>query len=223
MIFKKRIQVLRFIIQSFFMAGIVVPWLPSSEPVDTRLFWSVLIVGVFFCGWVCPFGTLQEWVAWIARKLHLPRFQISWKFQKYLQASRYILAVLIFLIGVHYTFLNVRFYFNNNLLTWTSGLILAVFLLLGLFVDRPFCNYFCMKGAMEGLISILRPISIKRDNEACVHCNLCDKMCPMNVRVEHTNFVRHPNCINCMKCIDVCPKKCLALRVMQFKKKSEKL
>lgn len=226
MIFRKWIQPLRFVVQTCFMAGLTIPLLPHAESVDAWLFWTVPVVGVFFCGWACPFGTAQEWLAWIARKLRLPRFQIPWKFQKYLQVSRYIWAALIFLLGVHYAFLNARFYFNNNLfnnmLTWTSGLTLAAFLLICLFIDRPFCNYFCMKGATEGLMSIVRPISIKRDNTTCVHCHMCDKICPMNVRVEHTNFVRHPNCINCMKCIEVCPEKCLALRLMQFKKKWKK-
>ena len=210
-------------VQACFMAGLIIPWLPHSEPVAKWLFWTVLAVGVFFCGWVCPFGAAQDWLAWIARKIHLPRLQIPWKYQRFLQLSRYIWAGLITFAGVHYAFLSARFYFNDNLfhnmLTWTSGITLATFLIVGLFVDRPFCNYFCMKGAMDGLMSIIRPISIKRDNKACIHCHLCDKVCPMNVRVEHTNFVRHPNCINCMKCVGVCPKQCLALRLMQLRKR----
>ena len=220
---RKWIQPLRFLVQACFMAGLIIPWLPHSEPVAKGLFWTVLVVGVFFCGWVCPFGAVQDWLAWIARKIHLPRFQIPWKYQRFLQLSRYIWAGLITFAGVHYAFLSARFYFNDNLfhnmLTWTSGLTLATFLIIGLFVDRPFCNYFCMKGAMDGLMSIIRPISIKRDNKLCIHCHLCDRICPMNVRVEHTNFVRHPNCINCMKCVGVCPKKCLSLRLMQLRER----
>ena len=219
---RKWLQPLRFIVQACFMAGLVVPWLPHSESVAKWLFWTVLAVGVFFCGWVCPFGAAQDWLAWIAQKIHLPRLQIPWKYQRFLQLSRYIWAGLITFAGVHYSFLSARFYFNDNLfhnmLTWTSGLTLATFLIIGLFVDRPFCNYFCMKGAVDGLMSIIRPISIRRDNKTCIHCHLCDKICPMNVRVEHTNFVRHPNCINCMKCVGVCPKQCLALRLMALKK-----
>ena len=219
---RKWIQPLRFLIQACFMAGLIIPWLPHSEPVAKGLFWTVLVVGVFFCGWVCPFGAAQDWLAWVARKIHLPRLQIPWKYQRFLQLSRYIWAGLITFAGVHYAFLSTRFYFNDNLfhnmLTWTSGITLATFLIIGLFVDRPFCNYFCMKGAMDGLMSIIRPISIKRDSKTCIHCHLCDKICPMNVRVEHTNFVRHPNCINCMKCVGVCPKQCLALRLMALKK-----
>lgn len=219
----KWIQPIRFLVQVCFMAGLVVPWLPHSETVAGWLFWTVLVVGVFFCGWVCPFGAIQDWLAWIARKLHLPRLQIHWKYQRFLQFSRYIWAALIFFIGIHYTFLSARFYFNDNLfhniLTWTSGLTLVVFMVVALFIDRPFCNYFCMKGAMDGLMSMVRPTSIKRDGEMCVHCHLCDKVCPMNVKVERVNFVRHPNCINCMKCVSACPKRCLALRLMRLKKR----
>ena len=220
---RKWIQPLRFMLQACFMAGLIFPWLPHAEPVAEWLFWTVLIVGVFFCGWVCPFGAAQDWLSLIARKLHLPRIQVPWKFQKFLQFSRYIWAGLIFFAGIHYAFLSARFYFSDNLfhgmLTLTSGIILAIFLVSALFIDRPFCNYFCMKGAMDGLMSIIRPLSIKRDNKACIHCHLCDKTCPMNVRVEQTNFVRHPNCINCMKCISACPKQCLAFRLMSLKKR----
>ena len=219
---KKWLQPLRFLIQACFMAGLIVPCLPHSEPMANRLFWTVLAVGVFFCGWVCPFGAAQDWLAWIARRIHLPRFQIPWKYQRFLQFSRYIWAGLITFAGVHYAFLNARFYFNDNvfhnMLGLVSGITLAVFLIVGLFVDRPFCNYFCMKGAVDGMISIVRLISIRRDNKLCIHCHLCNKNCPMNVRVERTNFVRHPNCINCMKCISSCPKKCLSLSVLRLLK-----
>ena len=221
-IFRKQIQLLRFIIQACFMAGLILPLIPHPESVAGILFWSAPVVGVFFCGWICPFGAAQDWLAWIARKLHLPRIKIPWKFQRYLQFSRYIWAGLIFFAGIHYAFLSARFYFNDNLfhnmLTWTSGLTLGGFLFAGLFTDRPFCNYFCMKGAMDGLLSVVRPLSIKRDDNNCIHCRLCDKACPMNVRVEKTCFVRHPNCINCLKCINACPKKCLSYGFMRLKK-----
>ena len=228
MTFSKLLQPIRFIIQACFIAGLVVPFFPHPEMVAKYIFWSTLVVGVFFCGWVCPFGAAQDWLSWLARKLRLPRYQIPYRFQKFLQFSRYIWAALILFTGIHYAFLNARFYFNDNLfygmLTWTSALTLAVFLLISLFSDRPFCNYFCMKGALDGLMSIIRPISIRRNNQTCIHCHLCDKACPMNVRVEHTPFVRHPNCINCFKCVSACPKNCLKFRLMSspFQKSHKK-
>ena len=220
---KKWIQPLRLIIQACFMAGLFLP-LIHPETMAGYLFWTVLAVGVFFCGWVCPFGAIQDWLDWIARKLHLPRFQIPWKYQRFLQLSRYIWAGLITFMGVHYAFLSARFYFQDNLihnnLSWISGTTLAVFLIASLFLDRPFCNYFCMKGAVDGLMSVIRPVSIRRDPKACIHCHLCNKVCPMNVPVENTNFVRHPNCINCMKCVCACPKNCLKFKLMALRKSS---
>ena len=200
------------------MAGLFLP-LIHPETIAYYLFWTVLVVGVFFCGWVCPFGTAQEWIGMLARKCKLPCFRIPWKIQKYLQLSRYIFLGLMFL-GITFSFSNARFYFQDNffhnMLSWTSGITLAIFLIISLFFERPFCNYFCMKGAADGLMSAVRPISIKRNNKTCVHCHLCDKVCPMNVPVESTNFVRHPNCINCMKCLSVCPKNCIKFNLMNI-------
>ena len=221
---KKWIQSFRLIIQACFTAGLFFP-LIHPETISGYLFWTVLAVGVFFCGWVCPFGTVQEWIGWIAKKCKLPRFKMPRKIQKYLQFSRYTFFALMFL-GISFSFLNARFYFQDNLvhnmLSWTSGITLAIFLIISLFFDRPFCNYFCMKGAADGLMSIIRPISIKRDNQICVHCHLCDKICPMNVLVENITFVRHPNCINCMKCLSICPKNCIKFSLMNFHLKKEK-
>ena len=218
---KKWLQPLRFVIQALFTAGLILP-LIHPETIAGLLFWTVLAVGVFFCGWVCPFGAVQDWLAWTARKLKLPRLQIPRRWQKYLQFSRYIWAGLIFFAGIHFSFLNARFYYSdnlfNNMLTLSSGLTLAVFLIIALFVDRPFCNYFCMKGAVDGLMSVIRPFSLRRDDKMCVHCHLCNKVCPMNIPVESTKFVRHPNCINCMQCVSKCPKDCIKFKLMKLKK-----
>ena len=217
---KKWIQPLRLITQACFMAGLFLP-LIHPETMAGYLFWTVLAVGVFFCGWVCPFGTIQDWLGWIARKCKLPRFKMPWKVQKYLQLSRYIFLGLMF-FGITFSFSNTRFYFQDNLvhnmLSWISGITLAVFLIASLFFDRPFCNYFCMKGAADGLMSMIRPLSIRHDRKACIHCHLCNKLCPMNIPVESATFVRHPNCINCMQCVCKCPKDCLKYKLMTLRK-----
>ena len=221
---KKWIQPIRFMIQAFFIIGLFAPLIHPETTADW-LFWTVLIVGVFFCGWICPFGTAQDWLGWIATKCKLPRYKMPRRIQKYLQFSRYIFLGLT-LLGVIFSFSNARFYFQDNLIhnthTWTSGITLATFLVTSLFFDRPFCNYFCMKGAADGLMSIVRPIGISRDNKTCIHCHLCDRTCPMNISIESTNFVRHPNCINCMQCVCKCPKDCIKFKLMKFKTKELK-
>lgn len=220
---KKWIQSLRFAIQACFMAGLFLP-LIHPETMALWLFWTVLAVGVFFCGWVCPFGAAQDWLALLAKRLHLPRFKMPWKIQKYLQCTRYLFLGLMF-FGITFSFSNARFYFQDNLmhnmLSVTGGITLAVFLIIALFFDRPFCNYFCMKGAADGLMSVIRPFSLRRDDKICVHCHLCNKVCPMNIRVENTKFVRHPNCINCMQCACKCPKNCIKFGLMKIKQEGK--
>lgn len=214
--------------QAGFMAGLFLPFLPSADVIGQKIWLSAIVLGVFFCGWICPFGAAQEWLYFIAHKLKIKQYKIPEKFQKYLQFSRYIFYVLS-VFGISFSFLNARYYFDHNLamnmLSVFSAIVLTIFLLLSIFIRRPFCNYFCIKGAVDGAMSVARPLSIARDDAKCIHCHLCNNSCPMNILVEHTSFVRHPNCINCFKCVDVCPKKCLKYKLMKFninKDKGEK-
>ncbi len=194
------------------MAGLFLPFLPFADTLEPRIWISIFFVGVFFCGWMCPFGTLQEWIGWCARKVHLPRFKVPQKYQQYVQLLRYVLYGLS-TINIMFYFLNSRFFFGHSVAVgmwnWVNGSVMIAFLVLALFTDRPFCNYFCMKGASLGVWSVLRPFGIAREEKNCVHCELCNQICPMNITVASTAFVRHPNCINCMKCMTVCPKNCI--------------
>lgn len=218
---KKLIQPIRFLIQLFFMVGLFLPMLPFADTIGQKLFLSIVFIGVFFCGFVCPFGTIQDWISWISRKLHIPRFQIPRKFQNYLQSLRYFFYALS-ITGTTFFFLNARFEFNHKTylagFEWTVYGTIIFFLIATIFIDRPFCNYFCPKGASYGILSVMRLLSISRNDDECIHCKLCDKACPMNVAVEQTDFIRHPNCINCMQCICTCPKSCLQLKFLSAKK-----
>lgn len=213
------LQPIRFLCQACFMAGLFFPLLPEADVIGQKVWISVVFVGVFFCGWICPFGAVQDWISWTAGRLHIPRFRMPPAGQQYIQLFRYIFYALS-ILGITFFFSNTLFYFKHNLIMgmieWTSGLSLAFFLLAAVFIDRPFCNYFCLKGAADGLMSVVRPIGIKRDKNACIQCGLCRKACPMNILVDRHDFVRHPNCINCMRCISACPKKCVKFGLIKL-------
>ncbi len=172
----------------------------------------ILLAGVFFCGWVCPLGAVQDWAAKLGRLLRLPRIQAPQKLQRYLQLSRYIFYLLLTL-GVTFSQLKGPYNFSRmlqgELLTVASG-ILLLFFIVGLFIDRPFCNYFCTGGARQGLWSIVRIFSIRKDTTRCGQCGQCTRACPMNIDVARTDFVRHPNCIGCFSCIAACRKAALS-------------
>ena len=215
---KKYLQPLRFIVQACFMVGLFLPFMWPADKVGHKIWITILFFGVFFCGWLCPFGSVQEWIGWVANKLHIPRFKLPQKYQQYAQLSRYFLYGLS-TMNIMFSVLNSRFFFGHSVAVgvwdWVNGIVLILFLVAALFTDRPFCNYFCMKGASLGVWSVLRPVGIAREEKTCVHCGLCNKACQMNIAVESTKFVRHPNCINCMKCVTACPKNCITFKLMK--------
>ena len=205
-----KIQILRFIVQMVFMAGLACSLgvIPSTKAISAFLLPSILLIGVFFCGWVCPFGAAQDWMAKLGRKLRIPRLRVPQTAQRYLQLTRYAFYLLL-TTGVSFALLqgprNFSALMRGQMLTIASGIIIC-FLLLSLFMDRPFCNYFCTGGARMGLLSVLRIFGIRRNTEQCKQCGHCTTNCPMNIDVAHTDFVRHPNCIGCLNCVSSCPK-----------------
>ena len=220
---KKLLHPLRSLVQACFVAGLFLPFLPFADSMGQKIWITILFCGVFFCGWICPFGALQDWLGWTSQKLHFPRYKLPQRYQQYVQLLRYVLYGLSTLNIVFY-FLNSRFYFGHSVAVgmwdWVNGSVLILFLLATLFTDRPFCNYFCVHGAAMGVWSVLRPFGIARKEEACVHCARCDKACPMNIPISSTPFVRHPSCINCMQCITVCPKNCITFNLIRTQNKS---
>lgn len=211
---RKWIQPARILVQLIFF-GICLLGIVSSKQVSDWLLPTTLLVGVLFCGWICPLGTLQDWAYKLGRKLKLPLFRMPYKVQRYLQLSRYILYFLLTL-GVTFTVLqgtkNLSALMKGKEIVLASLIVLIIFVLVGIFFNRPFCNYICTGGARRGLWSVIRIIGIRRDTSRCINCKLCSKSCPMNIDVANTDFVRHPNCIGCMSCLSVCPKNCISFR-----------
>lgn len=220
------IQILRFIVQLVFMAGLIfsLGFIPSTRDVSSWLLPTILLLGVFFCGWVCPFGAAQDWMAKLGRLLHMPQLRVPQSVQRYLQLTRYALFLLA---GMGITIALLQGPKNFSVLMRGQGLCIATgivigFLLISLFIERPFCNYFCTGGARMGLFSVLRIFGIRRNTEQCKQCGLCTHTCPMNIDVAHTDFVRHPSCIGCLRCVSSCPRGLLKYGLMPGRKEKNK-
>ena len=204
-------QILRLIVQISIILLVAFVGFKNGK-IGNYLVPFILFFGVFYCGWICPFGSIQDIISKIATKLKIKRFKCPTKFQKYLVYLRYFLYTLVVIKLISMSW-NPRGRFGDILrsveLDDLLYVIVAIFLIASIFIDRPWCNYFCEKGAFYGLLSTFRIFGIKRDNNTCIHCHKCDKVCPMNILVESTDFVNHPNCIGCLECVSNCPKKCL--------------
>lgn len=171
--------------------------------------------GAFYCGWICPFGTIQDLFSKVGKSLGIRPLKMPKMVQKYLMWIRYILAALFMLTSLDIVFTLMSFDPRANLATFLLGNMIGVsalfvilsFALISLFFERPFCNYMCIEGAKYGAIGSLRIFTVKRNSNTCVDCKKCDKACPMNISVSTTSHVRSLQCINCMECVDSCPVK----------------
>jgi polyferredoxin len=190
-----------------------------------------ILLGRFVCGWLCPFGLIQELLHKIPlRKLKVPRGvdrPLRW-----LKYAVLLLAVIILPIvfaskfGLATPFFckyicpagtlegGVPLLLANTslrsaigfLFSWKMGILLLV-LVLSVLIYRPFCRYLCPLGA---LYSLFNPISFYRykvDGEKCTLCGACERVCKMEV-VPHRS-PNSPECIRCGACKRACPQRAL--------------
>lgn len=175
------------------------------------------LFGPVFCGWVCPLGTVQEWVGKLGKKLFKRRYNhfIPARLDNILRYLRYlILAWVIYvtattgtLIFASYDPYFALFNFWTTEVAAGSLIILGLALVLSLFVERPWCKYACPYGAVLGLTNLFRVFKIKRSESTCKADGACSIMCPMNIPVDMLKTVRDHQCISCLECTSeaICP------------------
>jgi polyferredoxin len=176
-----------------------------------------ILVGPAFCGWVCPFGSIQEWLGKLGRKLFPKRFNrlVPYSVDRWLRYLRYVvLAWVVFVTAwsAKLMFANIDpyyalFNFWTGEVALSALIVLGVVLLLSLVIERPFCKYACPYGATLGVFNLFRIFSIKRNKKTCISCGQCDTACPMNIPVSKSTVVRNHQCISCLKCTSeyACP------------------
>lgn len=173
--------------------------------------------GPVFCGWICPFGTVQEFFSYLGRKILGRKHNrvIPARIDRWLRYLRYaVLAWVIYmtarsgqLIFADYDPYYALFNFWTGEVAVSGFIVLGLVFLLSLIVERPFCKYACPYGAVLGLSNLFRVFGIKRNPTTCIDCKACDRACPMNIEVSSAGTVRDHQCISCLKCASeqACP------------------
>ena len=184
-----------------------------------------VLLGRFICGFLCPFGWLQE-------LLHkIPSKKLSTKKLKPLTYLKYIIlllaVVLLPTLAVNDVGMGDPFFCkyicpqgvlegaiplsiaNQNirnalgeLFTWKLA-VLVIVVVLSIIVYRPFCKWLCPLGALYALFNRVSLFRMAVDKDKCISCGKCARVCKMDVDV--TKTPNHTECIRCGKCVTACP------------------
>jgi polyferredoxin len=203
----------------FFLTGRV----PPVHPAAMFLFASFLLMSVLvkkaFCSWLCPVGTFSEFLADAGRRIFARNFLLPRWLDILLRGLKYLLlGFFLFLIGQmtaeglegfmqtpYGLMVDVRMLNFFRDMSLTAAAILAALVLLSVFVQHFWCRYLCPYGALMGLASLLSPVKIRRDEQACIDCAKCAHACPAALPVDKLVQIRSAECTACMSCIAVCP------------------
>jgi len=175
---------------------------------------SALILGRgLFCGWLCPFGALQELIGWIAKNLGVKKKEISEKYYTKLWTIKYFILVTI--VGMSFISMEtassiaevepfktaIMRHFNRGLPYVSYAIAL---LCLSAFMERGFCRFVCPLGAGLAVIGKLRITDqLKRREECGSPCNLCSTSCPVNAipyTGKNKGKIIMSECFRCLDC-----------------------
>jgi len=191
-----------------------------------------ILAGRFFCGWMCAFGALTDWIYGIFSKKTGGLVKIPPKADRVLKYLKYvILAVLLVLgaagtisvsalspwdaFGMLFTVGSVP-QFGLVLSGVAVGGILLLLILIGsAFIERFFCRYLCPMGAFFALSSKGRAVVIDKPREGCGKCRICTKNCAMGIQLYEMDTVKSGECIACMKCVESCPRKNVRIKTVR--------
>jgi polyferredoxin len=198
-------------------------YVPGVHPAAMVLFLTFLALSLFFrkafCGWLCPIGTISEFLWKLGRdtfrhNFFPPRFlDIPLRGLKYILLGLFLwfaaampaAAIQDFMHSPYGLIADVKMLGFFRHMSITSAIVIATLVLGSCFVPNLWCRYLCPYGALMGLAALASPLRIRRTPEACIDCAKCAKACPSNLPVDKLIQIRSAECLGCMECVAVCP------------------
>ncbi len=204
----------------------------------------LLAVGVLFgrliCGWICPFGLIQE----LIYKIPSPKYKLPKIFTYFKYAILIVFVILLPIVVTDFMGMGqpafcqyicpagtlsggIPMIATHSELRATTGFlfglkitILFITIIASIFLFRFFCKTLCPLGAIYGLLNKISIYHLEVDKKACIGCGKCARACKMDV-----DPVVNPNsaeCIRCGACASACPKQAIQLKFGSSKQKKNK-
>jgi polyferredoxin len=196
---------------------------PAIHPAAMFLLITFLAISFLlrkaFCSWLCPIGTISEYLGLLGQKLFARNFRI-WRWLDIpLRGLKYFLlgffvwaissmsaaAIAGFMQSDYGLVASVKMLNFFRFLGEIGLIVLSILVLASVFVKNFWCRYLCPYGALLGFASLLSPVRIRREPEPCIDCAKCAKVCPSNLPVDKLMTIKSAECTGCLECIAICP------------------
>lgn len=216
------------------------------EGFDIRIFlmdpvifvlWSFTFISLFiwgrglFCGWLCPFGALQEFIAWLGQKLRLRQWKVSEPLHRRLQWLKYVILLGLLASALLSQTLAERLAevepFKTTITlflvrSWPFVAYALLLLGLGLFIHKFYCRYVCPLGAGLAILGRLRLFSWLKRIDACGQpCQHCRNRCGIGA-IHRDGRIDYDECIQCLECIVILHDDQQCVATVSARKKAEK-
>ena len=208
---------------------------PALHPAGMFLLIAFLAIAFLFrkafCSWLCPVGTISEYLWRAGRKIfrrsfQLPRWlDIGLRGLKYALLGFFVWAVMsmgadelaAFMNSPYGVIADVKMLNFFRHMSETGAIIVGVLVLASLLIQNFWCRYLCPYGALLGIAALLSPARIRRNAEGCIDCAKCAKACPSALAVDKLVAIRSAECTGCLECVAACPAKdTLSLALPKF-------
>lgn len=204
-------------------AALLTGEIPKVHPAGMFLIVAFLTISFIFrktfCSWLCPVGTISEYLWKFGRKifkrnLNVPRWlDIGLRGLKYLLLAFFLYAVIsmtprdihAFLQSPYGLIADVKMLNFFRFLGEVGLIVIGTLMLLSVLIQNFWCRYLCPYGALMGLASLFSPLKIRRNPEACIDCAKCAKACPSKLPVDQLVMIKSAECTACMECVAACP------------------
>jgi len=197
--------------------------MPNLHPAGLFLLLSFLagswVFRKSFCGWLCPVGTVSEYLWRLGRQAFGRNYQLPRRVDVALRSLKYILlglflyavasmpvpAIRAFLEGPYGIVDDVKMLNFFRLLGLTGGIVIAGLVIASVFVQNFWCRFLCPYGALMGLAGMASPVRIRRETSLCIDCGKCAKSCPSMLPVDRLISIQSAECNACLQCVASCP------------------
>lgn len=179
------------------------------------LLWAAIAAGLLFwgrgpfCGWLCPFGALQELLSNIAKAVKIPQYRVPWGLHERLWPIKYIIFLGLFGLSLYSTAFAEQLAevepFKTAIVLkfareWPYVVYALTMLSAGLFVERFYCRYVCPLGAALAIPGRIRMFEwLRRWPECGSPCQRCANECPVQA-IHPEGHINVNECIYCMHC-----------------------